>query len=784
MDIGGTVATGYTGKLFADYGARVVNIETKEGFSTRKIAPFLENGSSAMHCYLHANKESVFVSDLVNTHPAIAQADLVLMNPYSLPSSLCIDDFDSNVCAISWFGLHGPYSKYKGSDEAIFALTGIMQNLGEPEEPPIIPTGFHPQIVGGLNAFNGALGHLYDQTKNKNARDLQTKFCLDASIFEANMCLTDLGAIACFNDEPIQERMGINRFSPTYPLGIWPCKDGWLGVTVLTPSQWLAFCQLLGLDDLAAEPKYGISSNRLDDVDIIEPRILEALLQHKAEDLFYKGQEMRIPLARVPTMNQLFSVDQYIHRNAFSEFVEEDITFKGPSTPFRLFKTPPKFGGSSAPLGAHNKLWSIDRNSKHKQIRSNKKAVVPDLPLQDLTIIDLSMGWAGPLAARNLADMGATVIKIESCTRFDWFRSWEASQEWIDDNGAEKSFHFICVNRNKLDVTLDFETKEGRNLLLRLISNADAVIENYSGGVLPKLKLDYQTLRSVNPNLVMVSMPAFGSTGPWSKFRAYGSTVEHAAGLPHLQGSEENPPTMLHVAFGDAIAGLYGTAALLTGLLHKKNTGEGQFIDLSQPECLLPSAIHGVLSQSVLGESPRRLGNYRPDHYIHGVFPCSGHNNWILIQIKTDHQWKSAVANMSALEPFNNMSPDEKRANFIEMELSLAEWTRAKDANTLMTQLRSNNIDATVLNSIPDLLSDPHLIFREYMQYVDRDFVGSQPHPSSPWRLEKDPISINRSAPTLGQHNKEVLGGILGLSDAELNLLKEKGIIGDKPRLV
>ena len=94
------------------------------------------------------------------------------------------------------------------------------------------------------------------------------------------MCLTDLGAIACFNDEPIQERMGINRFSPTYPLGIWPCKDGWLGVTVLTPSQWLAFCQLLGLDDLAAEPKYGISSNRLDDVDIIEPRILEALLQH------------------------------------------------------------------------------------------------------------------------------------------------------------------------------------------------------------------------------------------------------------------------------------------------------------------------------------------------------------------------------------------------------------------------------------------------------------------------------------------------------------------------
>lgn len=786
VDIGGTVACGYAGKMFADYGARVVNLETQEGFSTRQIAPFLENGNSAMHGYLNANKESVVVGDLVSHHPAILEADLIILDPDTLPSSLSIADFDNNVCAISWFGLHGPYSEYQGSDEAIFALTGIMQMLGEPDGPPLIPTGFHTQIVGGLSAFNGALGYLYGDSSGHNKQSTKTKFCIDASIFEANMCLTDLGVLASFNGENLQERLGTNRFYPTYPLGIWPCKDGWLGVTVLNPGQWLAFCHLLGLSDLAAEPEYGSSVKRLEDANIIEPRILEALLLHKAEDLFYKGQAMRIPLARVPTMEEVFSVDQYVHRNAFSEFLEGKSTFIGPSIPFRLFKTPPKLGGTSAPLGAHDGLWFADADNdylNHQNTGPKNTLIVPDLPLKDLTIVDLSMGWAGPLAARNLADMGATVIKIEGCARFDWFRNWEASQEWIDNDGAEKAINFIYVNRNKLDVTLDFEINEGRELLLKLIESADAVVENYSGGVLPKLNLHYHALKQVNPELVMVSMPAFGSTGPWAKFRAYGSTVEQAAGLPHLQGVEASPPTMLHVAFGDAIAGLYGTAALLTALLHKKNTGEGQFVDLSQAECMLPSAIHGILNQSVLGEAPRRLGNYRPDHYVHGVFPCSGHNNWLLIRIKTDQQWVSAANKIKALFRYNALSADEKRSKFVEIERSLAAWTKENDAKSLMRELRGDGIDATALNSVSNLMDDPHLVSRGYMQFLERDYVGRQPHPSSPWRLENDPICIEQSAPTLGQHNKEVLGGILGLSDADLKGLQENGIIGDKPRL-
>ena len=176
----------------------------------------------------------------------------------------------------------------------------------------------------------------------------------------------------------------------------------------------------------------------------------------------------------------------------------------------------------------------------------------PDL-LAGVRVVDLSMGWAGPLAARHLADMGADVIKVEGCVRFDWWRGWEATQEWINEGGAEKSSAFNTVNRNKRDLTLDLATPTGVALLKRLVAISDVVVENYSAGVLPKLGLDYPVLAEVNPEIVMISMPAFGSDGPWQGYRAYGSTVEHASGLPHLSGNPDDPPTMVHVALGDSV---------------------------------------------------------------------------------------------------------------------------------------------------------------------------------------------------------------------------------------
>jgi crotonobetainyl-CoA:carnitine CoA-transferase CaiB-like acyl-CoA transferase len=400
-------------------------------------------------------------------------------------------------------------------------------------------------------------------------------------------------------------------------------------------------------------------------------------------------------------------------------------------------------------------------------------------PLAGIRVIDLSMGWAGPLAARHLADMGAEVIKVESCERFDWWRGWEATEEWIAQNLAEQSVAFNTVNRNKLDVTLDLTSRDGAALLKRLVAIADVVVENYSAGVLPKLGLDYAALSAVNPQIVMLSMPAFGTTGPWSGYRAYGSTVEHASGLPHLTGEPHWPPAMSHVAYGDAVGGLNGAAALLTALRHRKRTGVGQYLDLSQSEGLFPLAAHGILEQSVTGRAPERRGNRSTGCAPHGVYPTRGADQWLVLQVLTEPQWRALTALAPPLAAFGDVA--ERLARRDELDAAVAAWTRDQDGRELMHRLQRAGIPAAAVYDARDVLGDPQLAARGFWQMTERAYVGVQPGPAPPYRVGENPYRIETPAPTLGEHNRRVLGELLGLGDAELERLARDGVIGNRP---
>ena len=400
--------------------------------------------------------------------------------------------------------------------------------------------------------------------------------------------------------------------------------------------------------------------------------------------------------------------------------------------------------------------------------------------LAGVRVVDLSMGWAGPLAARHLADMGADVIKVEGCVRFDWWRGWEATQEWIDSDGAEKNPAFNMVNRNKRDLTLDLSTPEGAALLKRLVALSDVVVENYSAGVLPKLGLDYPALAEANPALVMISMPAFGTDGPWSGYRAYGSTVEQASGLPHLSGTPEHPPTMMHVALGDPVGGMNGAAALLTALRAKKRTGRGQYMDLSQSQSLFPLGIQGILAQSATGETPPRLGNRSPRHAPHGVYPCAGDDEWITIAVHTEAQW-GAFASHTGITGFGDVG--DRLARVDELDRAVAAYTQNQVAELLAGELQAARVPAAQVASSLELASDPHLAARGFWKLLERDVVGELPHPAAPYRVGEAPFDIDRPAPTLGEHNREVLTDLLGLGDAEIDALERRGVIGNKPKM-
>ncbi|MCE2559560.1 MAG: CoA transferase [Acidobacteria bacterium] len=397
----------------------------------------------------------------------------------------------------------------------------------------------------------------------------------------------------------------------------------------------------------------------------------------------------------------------------------------------------------------------------------------PDL-LGDIRIVDLTMGWAGPLATRQLADMGAEVIKVESCQYFDWWRGWESTPESIAQKLYEQSTAFNTTGRNKFGITLDLTSRRGKDLLL--------VIENYTASVLPKLGLAYERLREANPELVLVSMPPFGASGNWMDHRAYGSTVEQASGLPHINGRAGDPPTMQHVALGDPIAGINAAAALVTALRHLRRTGEGQYVDLSHVESMFPLAAHGLVEQAIRGTPPERCGGRHPLHAPWGAYPCIGAEPWIVITVETEEQWRrlSEVLGIDGDASRFAAGPDRKKHEDA-LDEAIASRTELQDGLALERRLAAAGVPAAVLRNTMDVLYDPHLEARGYWQWRERAFVGNQPNPSAPYRPlgeghDNRPYAVEWPAPTLGQHNREVLSRLLGLSEAELDALEADDI--------
>ena len=406
------------------------------------------------------------------------------------------------------------------------------------------------------------------------------------------------------------------------------------------------------------------------------------------------------------------------------------------------------------------------------------------LPLRNIRIIDFTMGWAGPLATRHLADMGAEVIKIESCTHMDWWRGWENTPEMIATKEYEKQPIFNITNRNKLGVTIDLTLAEGRNLALRLVKQADAVIENQATGVMKKLGLSYDDLRLVNKQIIMLSLPAFGVEGPWGAYRGYGSTVEHASGLPHLSGNPDGPPMQTHVAYGDACGGINAGAALLVGLFHRKKTGRGQRIDISQVEGMHQLGVHGSIEQGLTGKNPERTGSRHPIFVPHGIFACSEPDSWLVIAVTQEKEWLGLCAAMGRPDLSDNSSlrsQDGRREQQDQIESAISRWTAEVTNKEGMHILQEAGVPAGAVLQPTELLDDEGFVERELWVKIDRQVVGRKSHPLSPWKINGERAPIRWAAPLLGQHNKKVFCELLGMSEEELLKLTSDKVVGEVP---
>ncbi|MEM7187977.1 MAG: CoA transferase [Pseudomonadota bacterium] len=366
VELGDGVATAYLGALFAACGADVVKVEPPgRGDSTRHLPPF-KNGvaapeASGLHVFLNANKLGIAV-DLAATDGAaiVAQmagdADLLLegLGPgraetVGLGHAMFVKANPRlSMTSLSWFGDTGHRRDWAGSDAIAQALAGFIYPIGQPEGPPMIPGGFNAQITAAVTAFIPTMAALIGTLGGDNG------IHIDQSVVEAQTTYHEGGAVRASYDDGESIRMGLNRFMPTYPQTIFPAKDGWIGVTVLTPLQWHNCCHMIGAPELLDDKRFGTTPDRMDHADIMDEILIPLFRKRTAAEWFHEGQAQRLPLALVPRMKDLAELDHFQARKVLAAFSHPDIgSFDAAAIPWKLAKTPVTAGGAAPRLGEH-----------------------------------------------------------------------------------------------------------------------------------------------------------------------------------------------------------------------------------------------------------------------------------------------------------------------------------------------------------------------------------------------------------------------------------------------
>ncbi len=409
---------------------------------------------------------------------------------------------------------------------------------------------------------------------------------------------------------------------------------------------------------------------------------------------------------------------------------------------------------------------------------------MPELALEGIRVIDLTYSWAGPYLTRLLADMGAEVIKVESCRRPEFTRPLilaenEPGKDWWNHSG-----YFNAGHRNKYGITLDLNFPQGRAVLKELVKISDVLVEAYSPRVMKNFGLDYPVLKELKPELIMLSLSAYGQTGPYRNYTAYGTVMESVSGITQLTGYPDGPPAKSGISYGDPITGLMGAGLVLAALHHRQKTGEGQYLDVSMYETGISLIGESVMDYTMNRRIATRRGNQHPAMAPHGCYRCRGEDMWVTIAVSSDEEWQAfirAIGEPSWSREKRFATQENRRQHQDELNRLIEAWSTQHDHYEAMRILQAAGVAAGAVLTNKELFFDPHLRERNFFPVVDHPEVGPRPYAGAAFRLSRTPGSIRYRAPRLGEHNELILAGLLGMSREEIDNLEREGVIGQAP---
>lgn len=770
MDLTSSVAGQFCGRLFADNGATVVIPEPAAGHPLRRARPLAAAADgttrSALFWHLTIGKRSIR-DDHPHLSRLVADADVVIVDD---DRELVAPISDRRVVIrITPFG-DDDLNGWRAEEIVYQALSGTMYENGRPGAEPLYGVGHRASYAAGTAAYATGLATLYGGGDGDHFVDVAVaevaasmNFCRVAH-YSYNGC--ELG-----------------RDAKETQRAVVKAKDGYLGIFA-NVARWNATCAALGVEDLAADPRFAEHEDRRQNWAIFCELLEERLADRAVDEVVQRGQDVRAVFARSMTLPELRTTPQLVERGYWDDADTGALPQLGPM--FTFSDTPQVRGHVSPEVGEADAVTVFSSCVR----RVFRKSDLPGAPLAGVRVLDLSSAWAGPMAARVMGALGADVLKVEGPGRID---DWRGAARGGDtdrypdfdpgDRPYDRHFQFNTQNQDKRGVVIDLKAPEGRDLVRRLAASRDVVMANFSTGALDRMGLGWNLLREANPGTILLEMPAYGSTGPQSHWIAYGPSMELMAGIAGVIGYGDGRPVVTGPAYNDPIGGLHGAAALVTALVARERTGKGQHVEIAQRDAAMHWIGEEIIAAIVSGEQPVPQGNNRDDAIPHRAYPALGDDQWVAIAAFEDDEfvalWSLVGGDPSSLHRLGTL--DGRRRHADEIDGVIGRWAAGIDKDLAADALQRAGVTAAAVLKAGDLAHSDYLARRNIVQSITHREAGTHLYPIVPVHIDGIVRSVRRAAPCFGEHNEEILVGELGLSAAEYAELVDRRVVADVP---
>ena len=789
VEIAGGWAGAFAAKQFADHGARVVRVEPPGGSADRGEGERLprhafgdgEIGASWAYC-----NTSKSIAELEPGSPGfdrlLDHADIVIESSAPGPlRPLTADRSDQRLIKvyISPLGLGGPLAEWRSNVFTDDALGGHMYLNGEPDREPIRRLGRHTEYSGGMYGYIGAISALLARERAGRGQTVEIAHmeCMVAMHQHTTTMWTHGGHIL--------KREGNAQPGIWHPAGVYECKDGYVFLCHSGSAKLVPFLEAAGLGHILEDPRFATDVDRGARKKEFNEAIRPWLMSKTVEELCELGEATFSPMGPVWDTGQ-YLADPHLRAREF--LVPLDPDRGDEKIPRGSFRIGAEAGNPRPPRPLDSAgLDAFCAEPPHDPEGAGER--LPDGPLTGIRVLDLTRVWAGPIAGRLLADLGADVIHIES----PWNRGpkeappgiAELTHLYPDNLAGERHWNrvggFNKLARNKRSLVLDLASERGQALFRGLIAETDVILENFSPRVFPQWNLDAGALAALNPAIVHAAMPGYGAFGPGANRVALGPVIEAATGMTAMMGYPDTGPYRSGVAWPDPVSGMSAVAAVLTALWRRAAGGGAQHVECPMIESMGTFVGDVLLTAELRGGPPPRRGNRQPGLAPQGVYRCAGDDRWVAISITGDDEWRALCETLALPADWHRWTAAEREARHDEIDRAIGRWTRSNTPWGAARKLQAAGVIAAPVADARDLWENEHLQARDFWAWYDSESVGPMPYPGCPVRLSRTPVSYRIPPPQFGEHNRQILADLLHLTEPEIADLEAAEIIRDEP---